>query len=67
MLTDIAELFARDPNELNKEDIAAVIEKFRESRGQFNLTGKAPGKTAKPKASAEAKAAMPDIDLGLDL
>lgn len=55
-MTDIAELFARDPMSLTKEDISAIVEEYRKMRGQFNLGNKMAGST-KPKTE-KAKAAI---------
>lgn len=60
-MTDIAELFARDPltyNRDTREEVKLIVAKLRESRSQYNLGSmkagsmKAPtGKTAKAAAS----------------
>lgn len=62
--TDIAELFARDPLELSKQDLTRLVTKFREMRGQYVL-GNAMAGSTKPK-SAKAKATM-DLASKLDL
>ena len=48
--TDIATLFARNPLQLTRTDIDAIIAKIREQRTQFNLGAKLAGKMEKPKA-----------------
>lgn len=47
-MTDIHELFQRDPLELSEQDLDAIIRKFRESRGQFALGNAMAGSTKKP-------------------
>lgn len=53
-MTDISELFARDPHQLSREDIRAIVEKLRESRKQFNL-GNAKAGSMKPKSAAQKR------------
>lgn len=50
-MTDITELFARDPLDLSKQDIAAIVTKFRESRHAFNLGNRKAGSTKAPSAA----------------
>lgn len=67
-MTDLSELFSRDPLKYSKDDISAIIAKMRESRAQFNLGNMKAG-TVKPKAppkTAAGKAAAA-LDLKLDL
>jgi hypothetical protein len=61
-MSDIAELFARDPNQCSDADIKAIIEDFRAKRAQFNLGNMMAGST-KPKAS-KAKEPSVKLDLG---
>lgn len=63
-MTDIAELFARDPLKLTKDDIEKIVTYYRSCRAQFNL-GNLQAGSAKPKK--EPKAAAPGLDLGLEL
>jgi hypothetical protein len=49
-MTDIAELFARDPEHLTKSDIAEIITKYREARAQFALDDQQAGNAKKVKA-----------------
>lgn len=51
-MSDIAELFARDPLKLTREDLTTIVAKFRESRGQFTLGNKMAGST-KPKTEKQ--------------
>lgn len=46
-MTDIAELFARDPQNLTKQDIVELVTIYREKRYQFNLGDKTAGSTKK--------------------
>lgn len=48
-MSDLSELFARDPQKLTDEDITAIIARMREAQTQFELGAKAPSK-AKPKS-----------------
>lgn len=54
-MTDITELFARDPLDLSKQDIAAIVARFRESRKAFNLGNVRAGST-KPPTEKQRKA-----------
>lgn len=54
-MTDISELFSRDPLSLTKPEITEIIQHFRKCRAQFNLGAMSAGST-KPK-SEKAKAA----------
>jgi len=67
-MSDIAELFARDPLDLTKSDVTEIILHFRKCRSQFNLGNMSAGST-KPK-SEKAKATdtlAAKLDLKLDL
>lgn len=46
-MTDITELFARDPLKLTKEDIKEIVDIYRSKRYQFVLGDKTAGKTKK--------------------
>jgi len=67
-MSDIAELFARDPLSLSDVDLTLIITKMRESRGQFNLgnvkAGSMKPKTEKQKQT-EAIAGKLNFDLEL--
>jgi len=65
-MTDIATLFARDPLELTKEDISAIIEEMRKSRHAFNLGNKSAGST-KPKTpkQKEIAALVDKLDISI--
>lgn len=62
-MTDIQELFARDPLSLSKGDRRTIIEKQRELRKGFNSAG-VPAKA--PKTASKAKADLaPDVEIKL--
>lgn len=55
-MTEIAELFDRDPFTLTREDVGAIVAYLRDSRKQFNLGNRTAGKAPKKKLEAgEAK------------
>ena len=58
MTTDITELFARDPLDLSKQDIAIIVAKFRESRKAFNLGNTKAGSTKPPTAKQKKTNAL---------
>lgn len=69
-MTDIAELFSRDPLTYTKEggEVAAIVKKMRESRGQFNLGSQKAGVTKAPKtAKGKAVASLASTGLSLNL
>jgi hypothetical protein len=66
-MTDIYELFARDPLQLTKEDISAIIQKFRESRKAFNLGNKKAGSTKPPTAKQKKHMELMDKLKGKDI
>ena len=45
-MTDLDELFARDPLKLSDQDLDIIIAKVRSQFAQFDLTGKSPAKPA---------------------
>lgn len=49
-MSDIAELFARDPLSLTKENITEIIQHYQKCRGQFALGNMTAG-SAKPKSA----------------
>jgi hypothetical protein len=64
-MSDLAELFSRDPNKCTKDDVRSIIAAYRERRKQFNL-GSAQAGSVKPlkgKAAESAKAVTADVDL----
>lgn len=65
-MSDIQELFARDPLELTREDLREIVEKFRQSRAQFNLGHKAAGST-KPPTEKQRRVSEAAAKLNFDL
>lgn len=67
-MTDISELFARDPLQLSKQDLAQIVERFRAQRGQFNLGDKKAGSTKPPTEKAKKLIDLGDkLNIELDL
>jgi hypothetical protein len=63
-LSDIAELFRRDPLQLTKDDFTLIVAKFRESRGQFSAGNLKAGST---KPVTEKQKAISSLAQSLDL
>ena len=59
-MNDLNDLFARDPEQLTKSDIAHIIAEYREAQAQFMLGLKQAGATKKPRKS---KANQSELDL----
>jgi hypothetical protein len=66
-MSDIAELFSRDPLNLTKENIDEIIKYYREKRALFNLGDKTAGNTKKMKAEPKIKASAEELLKGLGL
>jgi hypothetical protein len=63
-MSDMAELFARDPLNHTRESIDEIIAYYRTVRASFILGEKSAGSTKKAKASGPAKGAkMTSLDL----
>lgn len=60
-MSDIAELFAKDPLNLTKQDIDDIIARYREARQQFTLGAKSAGSTKKIKADTPKITNLDDI------
>lgn len=67
-MTDIQELFSRDPLHFTKEagEVKQIVAKLRESRGQFALGAQKAGVMKAPK-SATGKAVASLVGSGLSL
>jgi len=63
-MTDIAELFRRDPLSLSNQDLDEIIAAYRKARASFNMVGKKP-RAAKPKAKPDPKAVATLARLGI--
>ena len=59
-MNDLNDLFARDPEQLTRADIAQLIVEYREAQAQFLLGLKQAGATKKPRKS---KADQSELDL----
>lgn len=59
-MSDIAELFRRDPLKLTTEDLDTIIASLRQARTQFTLAGKT---EAKAKPAKAAKTPLGTLDL----
>lgn len=64
-MTDMTELFSRDPLSLTNENIDQIIEEMRKKRHLFNAGGSTAGKP-KPKLS-KGQEATKGLDLDIDL
>ena len=63
-VTDIHELFARDPLQLTRDDITTIITEMRKSRASFNLGNIKAGST-KPKTEKQKQ--ISDLASKLDI
>ena len=61
-MSDMAELFSRDPLKLTQDDLAAIVARYREARSQFNLGEKSAGSTKKVAAPKGPKVQQLDLD-----
>ena len=64
-MTDVTELFSRDPLSLTNEDIDKIIEEMRAKRHLFQSVPATKPKAAPAKTKAQAAALTLDIDLDL--
>lgn len=62
-MTDMAELFARDPSQHTRESIDEIIAYYRKAREQFILGDKGAGSTKRATKEAGPKAKIEKIDL----
>jgi len=62
-MSDLSDLFARDPLSLTTEDISTIVARMREAQAQFELGIKAPVAERKTKRAAGAALLK---ELGLD-
>lgn len=67
-MTDLAELFARDPLTFTKEggEVAAIVARLRESRGQFALGNQKAG-SMKPAKPSKTAAKLTGVKLNINL
>lgn len=66
-MTDLTELYERDPLSLTSEDIDEVIRAYREMRVKFNLGDLRAGSVKKPSAKALAGADKNDLKEMLEM
>lgn len=65
-MTDLAELFARDPLTLNREDFSAIVAELRSRRAQFTLGAQKAG-SMKPKTEKQKATAALTESLGIKI
>lgn len=63
-MTDLAELFARDPLQLTRDDITVLVQELRDRRKQFNLGAAKAGSMKAPTAKQKA---LEGLGVKLDL
>lgn len=61
-MSDLSDLFARDPLSLTTTDIDTIITRYREARAQFNLGEKSAGSTKKMAKAKAPKETQIDLD-----
>jgi hypothetical protein len=65
-MSDLADLFAKDPLNYTREDIDTVIRRFREANAQWQAGQKSAGSTKKMNAKSKEPETKVDLgDLGL--
>jgi len=64
-MSDITELFQRDPLSLTTEDIDQIIARYREARTQFNMGNVKAGKLDNKTSMALEKAKQMKLDIDL--
>ena len=64
-MTDVTELFSRDPLSLTNEDIDQIIEEMRAKRHLFQSAPATKPKAAPKKTKAQASALKLDLDIDL--
>jgi hypothetical protein len=62
-MSDIADLFTRDPENLTKDDIRAIIAKYREARQQFILGAKQAGAAKNVKRETPKITNLDDLEI----
>ena len=64
-MTDIGELFQRDPASLTRDDIDEIIKVYREARHQFALGATGAGATKRVTAPKPKITNLDDLDIDL--
>lgn len=65
-MSDMTDLFMRDPLDLTDEDITKIIEHYREARATFRAAPSA-GKKAAPKQTSKQKKLTDSLNIDLEL
>lgn len=67
-MTDLQELFSRDPLLLSQQDVGLIVTEMRKARGQFSMGNIKAGNT-KPKTEKQKKMAelSSSLNLSIDL
>lgn len=63
---DIGILFARDPLKMSDADFLRIIQKFRESRSQFQSGVRAPTGRSLTQIEKKVREDVPDLNIALD-
>jgi hypothetical protein len=62
-MSDISDLFARDPEHLTRDDIRSIIAKYREARQQFILGVKQAGAAKNVKRETPKITNLDDLEI----
>lgn len=62
-MSDLSELFSRDPLNLTTSDIDAIIARYRQAREQYLAGGKAAGATKTVAKGDKQKLSLDDLGL----
>lgn len=62
-MSDLSELFDRDPLQLTDQDIAKIVARMREAQAQFELGVKTPPVAPRPKKSKKTEDLLKDLGL----
>lgn len=62
-MTDIDELFSRDPLQYSEQDLDRIIAQYRKMREQFMLNPKTKAAKVEPAAKAPANISLDDLNL----
>lgn len=62
-MSDLSELFDRDPLQLSQQDLLVIVTRMREAQAQFELGLKAPVAPRAPKKSTKTSDLLKDLGL----
>lgn len=66
-MSDISELFQRDPKKISREELERMVEEYRKKRAQFNLGNLQAGRAKPTKTTAKQEEASKVVgELSLD-